>query len=73
MSFKQIMRKILLSIVLGGRAILGIRRSTEEIEALLHAMNQTRVEVPISNDDAKHSSPIRLANRMDAERARRKL
>ena len=72
MSFRHVLRKVLLSFVLGGRAIMGIGMRHEEIEALLHAMNQTRVEVPISKDEAQHSSPIRLPDRIDGERAKRK-
>jgi len=50
---------------------MGIGKSQEEIEALLHAMNQTRVEVTIS-DDEKHSSHGRLAWRVGSERAKLK-
>jgi hypothetical protein len=51
MSFRNIERKVLLSIALGGHSVLGVGMSREKIEELLHAMNQTRVEVTISDDD----------------------
>lgn len=50
MSFRNIVRKVLLSIELGGHSVLGVGMSQEKIEELLHAMNQTRVEVTIDDD-----------------------
>jgi len=47
-----------------------IGKSQEEIEALLHAMNQTRVEITISDDGEKHSSQIRFAGRKRKEIAK---
>ena len=73
MTFQCILRKVLLSLVLGGRTVMGIGKSQEEIEALLHAMNQTRVEVTISDDDEKHGSQVRLAGRIVMESAKLKL
>jgi hypothetical protein len=45
------LRKIFLSIALGGYPVFGIGMSQEKIEELLHAMHQTRVEMTISGDD----------------------
>jgi hypothetical protein len=53
MSFKTILRKVFLSIALGGRSILGVGMSQEKIEELLHAMNQTRVEAAVSDDRSR--------------------
>ena len=73
MSFRSILRKVLLSFVLGGCAVMGIGKSQEEIEALLYAMNQTRVEVTISDEDEKRGSQVRLAGRIVAASAKPKL
>ena len=70
MSFQYILRNVLLSFILGGRVVMGIGKSQEEIEALLHAMNQTRVEITISDDGEKHSSQIRFAGRKRTEIAK---
>ena len=51
MSIRQILRKLFLSIAIGGHSILGVGMSQEKIEELLHAMNQTRVEVSVSDDE----------------------
>lgn len=51
MSFRNILRKVFLSIALGGHSVLGVGMSQEKIEELLHAMNQTRVEVSIDDDE----------------------
>ena len=56
MSIRNMLRKIFLCLALGGHPILGIGMSQEKIEELLHAMNQTRVEMTIS-DDEKASDP----------------
>jgi hypothetical protein len=53
MSLRNIVRKILLCFVLGGHSVLGIGISKEEIEEILHAMNQTKVEVTISEEERK--------------------
>ncbi len=50
MSFRNILRKVFLCIALGGHSVLGAGMSQEKIEELLHAMNQTRVEVTIGDD-----------------------
>jgi hypothetical protein len=42
---------VFLSIAIGGHSILGVGMSQEKIEELLHAMNQTRVEVSVSDDE----------------------
>jgi hypothetical protein len=51
MPFKNILRKILLCFALGGHSVFGLGMSQEKIEELLHAMNQTRVEVTIADGD----------------------
>jgi hypothetical protein len=56
MSFRNILRKVFLCIALGGHSVLGVGMSQEKIEELLHAMNQTRVEVTIGNDEEKNDS-----------------
>jgi hypothetical protein len=48
---KRILRKLFLSIAIGGHSILGVGMSQEKIEELLHAMNQTRVEVSVADDE----------------------
>jgi hypothetical protein len=48
---RRLLRKLFLSIAIGGHSILGVGMSQEKIEELLHAMNQTRVEVSVSNDE----------------------
>jgi hypothetical protein len=50
MSFRRILRKLLLCIALGGHSVLGVGMSKEQIEDLLYAMNQTRVEMTIDED-----------------------
>jgi len=55
MSLRRLLRKVLLSIALGGHSVLGVGMSQEKIEELLHAMNQTRVEVTI-DDEATNGS-----------------
>jgi len=56
MPFRNILRKIFLSIALGGHSVLGVGMSQEKIEELLRAMHQTRVEVTISEDDETSES-----------------
>ena len=51
MSLRDILRKVFLSIAIGGHSILGVGMRQEKIEELLHAMNQTRVEVSVSDDE----------------------
>jgi len=46
---------VFLSIALGGHSVLGVGMSQEKIEELLHAMNQTRVEVTIDDEETKDS------------------
>lgn len=58
MSFRNILRKVVLSIALGGHSVLGIGMSQEKIEELLHAMNQTWVEVTIGDDEEKNDSKM---------------
>jgi len=56
MPFRNILRKIFLSIALGGHSVFGVGMSQEKIEELLHAMHQTRVEVSISEDEETSDS-----------------
>jgi hypothetical protein len=56
MPLRNILRKIFLSIALGGHSVLGVGMSQEKIEELLHAMHQTRVEVTISEDEETSDS-----------------
>jgi hypothetical protein len=58
MSFRNILRKVFLSIALGGHSVLGVGMSQEKIEELLHAMNQTRVEVSIDDDEETNDSTL---------------
>lgn len=58
MSFRNILRKVFLCIALGGHSVLGVGMSQEKIEELLHAMNPTRVEVTIGDDEEKNDSKI---------------
>ena len=55
MSLGNILRKVLLCVALGGHPIFGAGMSQEKIEELLHAMNQTKVEVSIG--DVEDTSP----------------
>jgi hypothetical protein len=49
MSFKLIMRRVVMAFVLGGYSVLGIGMSREKIESLMHAMNQSNVELSVSD------------------------
>ncbi len=55
MSLRRLLRKVFLSIALGGHSVLGVGMSQEKIEELLHAMNQTRVEVAIDDEERNGS------------------
>jgi hypothetical protein len=46
-----ILRKTFLCIALGGHSALGVGMSPEKIEEVLRAMNQTRVEVSIDDEE----------------------
>jgi hypothetical protein len=50
---KNMLRKVFLSIAIGGHSVLGVGMSQEKIEGLLRAMNQTRVAVSVSDDEDK--------------------
>ena len=56
MSFKRMLRRLLLGVVLGGHSVLGIGMSREKIEELMYETHQTRIEVTISEDDHKNDS-----------------
>jgi hypothetical protein len=49
MSVRNFLRKILLALTLGAHSILGAGKSKEEIEALIYAMHETRIEETISD------------------------
>jgi hypothetical protein len=51
MSLGKIVRKILLCCLFGGHAVLRVGVSKEQIEDILHAMHQTKVEVTISEKE----------------------
>jgi hypothetical protein len=53
MSFKLLMRRLVMAFMLGGYSVLGIGISREKIESLMHAMNQSRVELSISETDGE--------------------
>lgn len=55
MSLRNLLRKVFLSIALGGHSVLGVGMSQEKIEELLHAMNQTEAEVTIDDEETKDS------------------
>jgi hypothetical protein len=50
MSIKLILRRLLMAFVLGGYSVLGVGMSREKIESLMHAMNQSHVELSIPDD-----------------------
>jgi hypothetical protein len=62
MPFRNILRKVLLCIALGGHSVFAVGMSQEKIEELLHAMHQTRVEVTISDDDETRGSKKSLGS-----------
>src|ERR1700694_2540288 len=53
MSFKLMIRRLVMAFVLGGYSVLGIGMSREKIESLMHAMNQSNVELSTSNADGE--------------------
>jgi hypothetical protein len=53
MRFKLFMRRIVMASVLGGYSVLGVGMSREKIESLMHAMNQSNVEMSISEADGE--------------------
>jgi hypothetical protein len=59
MLLRNVLRKIFLCIALGGHPVLGIGMSQQKIEELLHAMNQTRVEMTISDDEEPNRRKMR--------------
>ncbi len=56
MSFKRMLRRLVLGLVLGGHSVLGIGMNREKIEELMYETQQTRIEVTISEDDDKDDS-----------------
>jgi hypothetical protein len=53
MSFKLIMRRFVMAFLLGGYSVLGIGMSREKIESLMHAMNQSNVELSVSDAEGE--------------------
>lgn len=49
MSFKLILRRLVMAFVLGGYSVVGTGMSREKIESLIYAMNRSNVEVSMSN------------------------
>jgi hypothetical protein len=56
MSFKKVLRRVLLCFVLGGHDVWGVKISREQIERLLFAVHQPKVEMTISDDDEKSAA-----------------
>ena len=50
MGFKLFVRRIAMAFILGGYSVLGVGMSREKIESLMRAMNQSNVEMSISDD-----------------------
>lgn len=50
MSLKSKLRKTLLYLLLGAGSAMGLPINPKEIEDLLYAMNQTRIEVTITDE-----------------------
>jgi hypothetical protein len=53
MSFKLIMRRLVMAFVLGGYSVLGVGMSREKIESLMQAMNRSNVELSVSDADGE--------------------
>ena len=53
MSFKLLIHRFVMAFVLGGYSVLGVGMSREKIESLMHAMNQSHVELSISESDGE--------------------
>jgi len=56
MSCRNILRRLFLCFALGGYSVCRLGMSQEKIEELLHAMNQTRVEMSVSGQDGASGS-----------------
>ncbi len=56
MSLRNILRKVLLCLVLGGGSILRTQMSREEIESLLYSTNQPVAEVSLPDENAEGDS-----------------
>jgi hypothetical protein len=56
MSVRNILRKVLLCLVLGGGSILRTQMSREEIESLLYSTNQPIAEVTLPDESAEGDS-----------------
>jgi hypothetical protein len=49
MSFKLIMRRLVMAFVLGGYSVWGVGMSREKIASLMNAINQSNIELSISD------------------------
>jgi hypothetical protein len=56
MSIKLILRRLVMAFVLGGYSVLGVGMSREKIESLMHVMNQSNVELSVSDADGESDS-----------------
>jgi hypothetical protein len=53
MSFKLILRRLVMAFLLGGYSVMGVGMSREKIESLMHAMSQSNIELSIPDDDGE--------------------
>jgi len=53
MRFKLFMRRIVMAFMLGGYSVLGVGMSREKIASLMHARNQSNVEISVFEDDGE--------------------
>jgi hypothetical protein len=56
MSIKLILRRLVMAFVLGGYSVLGVGMSRDKIESLMHVMNQSNVELSVSDADGESDS-----------------
>ena len=56
MSFKRILRRIILGLLLGGRSLFGISMSSEKIEELLYSNNQPSAEDAPSDNEGERAN-----------------
>jgi hypothetical protein len=56
MSIKLTLRRLVMAFVLGGYSVLGVGMSREKIESLMHVMNQSNVELSVSDADGESDS-----------------
>lgn len=56
MSIKLILRRLVMAFVLGGYSVLGVGMSRDKIESLMQVMNQSNVELSVSDADGESDS-----------------